>query len=54
LDARDYSALIQYLNEWDGVEIDVDMADVNGDGKLNGRDCALMLQYFNGWDVELK
>ncbi len=50
---KDVTALMQYLNEWDGVTVDVDAADVNGDGKLNGRDIALLLQYLNGWDVEL-
>ncbi|MBQ6884451.1 MAG: dockerin type I repeat-containing protein [Clostridia bacterium] len=52
--AKDYTTLMQYLNEWDGVVVDELAADVNGDGKLNGRDCALMLQYFNDWDVEIK
>ena len=53
IDGKDAAKLMQYLNNYKGVEIDVDAADVNGDGKLNGRDYALLLQYLNGWDVEL-
>ncbi len=54
VNAQDYAVLMQYLNEWDGVEVNEFAADVNGDGKLNGRDCAFLLQYLNQWDVVLK
>ena len=33
--------------------IDVEIGDVNGDGKINNKDLGLLMQYLNSWDVEL-
>ncbi len=53
INGRDYSLLMQYLNDWDVTIIEA-AADVNGDDKINGRDYSLLMQYLNDWDVEFK
>ncbi len=52
INGRDYSLLMQYLNDW-SVTIIEENSDVNSDGKINGRDYSLLMQYLNDWPVIL-
>lgn len=54
VDNKDLAMLMQYLNGYEYLDINLDAADVNADGAINNRDYALLMQYLNGWDVELQ
>ena len=49
MNGKDNILLLQYLAGWD-VTVDMDAADINGDGQVNGKDNILLLQYLAGWD----
>ncbi len=53
INGRDIALMMQHINDWDDVEINVDAADVLRDGKINGKDYAILMQYLNDWDVTL-
>ena len=49
----DLTHLLQYLAEWEDVDIVPEAADVNADGTVDGLDATLLLQYLAEWDVTL-
>lgn len=53
IDLKDVTLVLQYLAEWDNIEMVDANADANGDGEIDLKDVTLVLQYLAEWDIEL-
>ena len=42
--------LARYVAKWDGIEIDLDACDFNGDGKVDQADAMILARYTAGWE----
>ena len=52
INGKDAAVLARYTSGWDGYadKVNLDAADINGDGKVNGMDSAILMRYTSGWD----
>lgn len=50
IDTADAMLLTRYVNGWEGVVIDLTLADLDQDGEVGVRDAMIITRYVNGWE----